>query len=210
MRKTSRFIVVLLAILPWLNVHAFEFHTNTLPSVLADMEKTFKSEATGDVDSLAKFKKPYRIKKDVDIAQLNALISSGSVSLYSMPIVSTPVFYRSDISTIFGGGEATGGLLLDDYGQVDPLEFVAFRGTVMKVVSVLKDKDHLVYQITTPAYPYPTESGYFVDSRMVQLFIAPYGKLDEAYAKDRSHLALPKEDQILEKMKSLSGAMYVW
>ncbi|MBN2442290.1 MAG: hypothetical protein JXJ04_13130 [Spirochaetales bacterium] len=112
----------------------------------------------------------------------------------------TPVFYTSDFNSIFGGSDGVS-LKFDEYGEIDELEFIAFPGTLFTIEDVIYNDQTCIYKVTTQDYPYPSEKGYFIDSRFVTL-----SNLKE----DERIKALPPEKQILTNLKNAEGAIYTW
>ncbi len=114
-------------------------------------------------------------------------------------ISDTPVFYTSAIDSIFWGITGTE-LLLDEYGQIDPLEFVAFSGTVFSVKKTIPHGSYSIYQVTTDAYPYTNKTGYFIDSRFTKA-TSLTGSLKRTF---------PSRTEIIWNLKNMVGLPYIW
>lgn len=113
--------------------------------------------------------------------------------------VATPVLYTPDFPGVFGGRDGNT-LKLDDYGQVDELEFVALPGTLFSLSHPLLVGGRVVYRVTTADYPYPTEKGYYIDSRFVRT-------VDNAADRVAS---LPAQADIIAALQATVGLPYVW
>lgn len=137
------------------------------------------------------------------IDDMNTKIRAGKISLQARAIGPTPVLYTGSFSEVFGGVSGTG-LLLDEYHQIDPVEFVALSGTVFHIVGVLSDNEQLIYQVTSSEYPYETDRGYYIDARFVDTYWVPLGELG---AREKS---LPSREAILEHLHSSLGLPYIW
>lgn len=146
---------------------------------------------------------------------LNRILANRRIALVIKPRFPTPVFYQHDISAVFGGGTATGGLLLDEYSQVDPLEFVALPSDMLVIDKVVLDGENPVAQVRTRKYT-ATEGkeGLFVDLRMAPVYQVGYGfvQLEEDLAifKKVEAIRFPEKSQLIAQLESLEGIPYVW
>lgn len=146
---------------------------------------------------------PFPIPKAEEIADLDANLRAGKVTLQARANGPTPIFYTGGLRNIFGGTTGTE-LLLDEYHQVDPLETVALSGATFHIVGVSLDHEHVIYQVTTPDYPYATEKGYYIDARFVDAFWMPLAVLPH---RERQ---LPAKETILANLRSFLGLPYIW
>lgn len=112
------------------------------------------------------------------------------VALVPTPVLNTPAFSAS-----FSHGR------LDPCRGERPIEFVALPGTLFTVQGVSDDHGVTIYRITTNDYPYPSKTGYFVDSRFVR---AAGNSTPERVA------TLPGLAEIQEGLLASLGKTYVW
>lgn len=154
-------------------------------------------------DDVAGINTPFPIPKADEVTSLDADIRAGNITLQARANGPTPIFYTGGLSNIFGGATGTG-LLLDEYHQVDPLETVALSGATFHIVGVSLDHEHIIYQVTTPDYPYATEKGYYIDARFVDVFWMPLAILPH---RERQ---LPSQETILANLRNSHGLPYIW
>ncbi|GFO61635.1 hypothetical protein GMST_39600 [Geomonas silvestris] len=109
--------------------------------------------------------------------------------------VPTPVLNTLAFSASFSHGR------LDPCRGDRPIEFVALPGTLFTVQGVSHDHGVTIYRVTTKDYPYPSKTGYFVDSRFVR---AADSSTPERAAK------LPGRAEIQEGLLASLGKTYVW
>ncbi len=119
---------------------------------------------------------------------------------YAVASLPTPVFHTPHMKGIFGGDDGNT-LRLDACGQIREMEFIAFPGTVFRIESAVAGEDPAVYRVTTEEYPYPTDRGYFIDSRFVTTSY-------EKPAERTPHL--PSGKVIVENLLAARGCRYVW
>ena len=128
------------------------------------------------------------------------LATADTIPAYALAILPTPVFHTPDITAIFGG-KSSNALRLDSCGQIRELEFIAYPGTVFRVESATVRDGSIIYRVNTDEYPYPTDKGYFIDSRFVKTV-------------DRKPAArlrrLPPRETVLENLVAARGTAYVW
>lgn len=130
------------------------------------------------------------------------LIPKGGAAAEKVPprhvaaISATPVLNTPDFKKIFSGE-----IKLDPCRGVRPVEFVALKGTLFTVSEALEKDGVTVYRVTTNDYPYPGETGLFVDARFVEKV---KGALQE---RPR---ALPGMAEIQRRLLSAVGRPYVW
>lgn len=154
-------------------------------------------------DSIEHTQVIFPLPKAEDVISLNANILSRKVTLQARANTATPIFYTGGLSHIFGGESGTG-LLLDEYNQIDPLETIVLSGAVFRIVGVSLDKGNIIYQVTTPDYPYTTEAGHFIDARFVDTFWMPLTNLESIKR------TMPSQETILSKLRDSLGLPYIW
>lgn len=115
-------------------------------------------------------------------------------------VLPTPVLNTADFAGVFGG-QAGGSLRQDACHQVRELEFIALPGTPFRIEETIRQGPQIIYRISTPDYPYPTQRGYFVDSRFVKASKTP------PPARPRT---LPTREQVIERLLAAQGSPYVW
>ncbi len=178
---------------------------NKIESKLQAFEKQGKkSPLVSEIRSvLREIQLPFALPKVSEVNGLNTAIQSRKITLQARAHTATPVFYTGSLSSIFGGKTGTG-LLLDEYNQIDPLETIALSGTTFHIVGVSLDKGNIIYRVTSPDYPYPTEKGYYIDARFVDTFWMPVGTLVPREKK------MPEKETILKRLRDSVGLRYVW
>ena len=97
----------------------------------------------------------------------NSRLTEKDSVKYAIATLPTPVLHTSDFRGIFGGEDGET-LRLDEDKQIEELEFIAFPKTVFKIEKVIEGNEKKIYKVTTKDYPYPTDEGYFIDSRFVK------------------------------------------
>lgn len=121
-------------------------------------------------------------------------------NLFAVARTNTPVLYTSDFDAVFGGSDGVS-LKFDDYGEIDELEFIALPGTAFTVHKVIEGKAGKIYQVTTNDYNYPTEKGYYVDGRFIDL--------QDTMPAERKR-DLPEKEAVIAELKKANGAIYTW
>ena len=119
---------------------------------------------------------------------------------YAIAVLPTPVMNTPDIAGVFGGPDGKT-LVIDTCGQIRALEFVALPQTPFRIEETIKRGNEIVYRVTTDDYPYPTTSGYFIDSRFVMT--TPV----EPPARPR---VLPPLATVIANLLAAQGSVYVW
>lgn len=112
-----------------------------------------------------------------------------------VPVLNTP-----DFRAVFGGNDGRT-LDLDRCGQIRAIEFIALPGTTFSIDEIITDFGFPVYRVTTPDYPYPSASGYYIDSRMVQTT----AKMPPPRTR-----SLPSPAKIISRLESAAGTPYQW
>lgn len=117
----------------------------------------------------------------------------AATARYAVAVEATPVLNRADFPAALS--------TRDSCGQIRAVEFVALPGTVFTLDGEQKNGDLTVYRVTSGDYPYPTKTGYYVDSR--------YLRLATDKPAERAP-TLPPRDTIIFRMKQRLGSGYVW
>ncbi|HLO26230.1 MAG TPA: peptidoglycan endopeptidase [Geobacteraceae bacterium] len=135
------------------------------------------------------------------------LLLSGSASFsaeaaprYAVAILPTPVLNIPDFAGVFGGPDGKT-LRVDSCGQFRALEFVALPATPFQIEGTIRSGDNVIYRVTTDDYPYPTRTGYFIDSRFVK------ATPDQPPPRPRT---LPPLATVLANLLAAQGSTYVW
>jgi hypothetical protein len=134
------------------------------------------------------------------MAMASSMSAASLPSLYAVAVLPSPVLNTPDFASVFGARDGKS-LRLDRSGLVREVEFVALPGTVFNIEEILKYGDHAVYRVTTGEYPYPSKTGYFVDSRFVRTSEIPPSPQSKF---------LPKKRKVIERLLSAKGSRYVW
>ena len=126
--------------------------------------------------------------------------SAVAAQLYAVAHLPTPVFNIPDFARLFGGQNGAT-LITDNCGQLRQLEFVALPGTVFHVTDTVPGGATPVYRVTTTDYPYPSTSGFYIDSRFVTV--------TDTRPPDRPRL-LPPRQTVMDRLLAAQGSIYVW
>jgi cell wall-associated NlpC family hydrolase len=126
--------------------------------------------------------------------------AGSKTPLYAVALIPTPVMNRAAFAAVFGGGDGKT-LLLDSSGLLREVEFVALPGTPFRIKERLKRGGQTIYRVTTADYPYPTETGYFIDSRFVTT-------AKTAPPPRSKHL--PSREKVIDNLLAARGSRYVW
>lgn len=118
-----------------------------------------------------------------------------AVALGPVPVLNTP-----DFRSVFGGNDGRT-LALDPCGQPRALEFIALPGTAFRIEAVIRVFPFPVYRVTSDEYPYPSTTGYYVDSRMVRTADSP---------PPQRIRSLPDQKTIVSRLVSAVGTHYLW
>jgi len=125
--------------------------------------------------------------------------ASGSPR-YAVATSSTPVLNTPNFRSIFGGKDGKT-LATDSCGQIRAMEFIALPGTPFRIEAVLDGPEYPVYRVMTDDYPYPSRTGYYIDSRFIGTSKTP------VQPRPRK---LPSRNTILARLSSAEGTAYVW
>lgn len=119
---------------------------------------------------------------------------------YAVALRACPVLNTADFAGVFGCRDGKT-LRTDPQGQLRALEFVALPGTVFIVREARRRGGATIYRVTTDAYPYPSTTGYFIDSRFVRPATAP---------PPARQARLPGMAEIVDRLLAAQGCRYVW
>ena len=120
--------------------------------------------------------------------------------LYAIAFLPTPVLNTPDFSFVFGNKNGNT-LHLDDAGLMREVEFIALPETIFAIEKTINQGPITLYKITTVDYPYPTNKGYFIDSRFVQT-------TDQILPRQLK--TLPDQQVIINRLLSAEGSRYIW
>ncbi len=142
------------------------------------------------------------IKTAVALSLLFSLYASAYAAepLFAVAVTATPVLNTSDFKAVFGGIDGNS-LQKDNCGQLRALEFIALPGTLFTIEAELKNRAGSIFKVTSADYPYPSKSGYYIDSRSVRI---EKTKPAERVAE------LPTINAIIATLKKRVGSRYVW
>jgi len=119
---------------------------------------------------------------------------------YAVAIGPVPVLNTPDFRSVFGGNDGKT-MALDQCDQPRALEFIALPGTAFQIEDIIRNFPFPIYRVTSDEYPYPSTTGYYVDSRMV--------RTTGSRPKPRP-CSLPKPTTILTRLTSAVGTRYLW
>ncbi len=132
---------------------------------------------------------------------LNNALSWGMIQLYAHSRWLVPFFCLADFPRYYGSG-TDGSLVLDDWNQVDPLEYVALPDTAMRVRQILSYSGITLLDVTTTEYPYDSDPHY-IDARMVQV-------IGSDIAIPERKIKIPSPYTIQRRMRKQVGLPYIW
>lgn len=119
---------------------------------------------------------------------------------YAVALLPTPVLNTPDFAAVFGGEDGRT-LRADSCGQIRAMEFVALPGTPFRIDQAINNGSNVIYRVVTADYPYPTTTGYFIDSRFVRTTDTP------PPPRPRQ---LPPGQKIIARLLAARGSKYVW
>lgn len=126
-------------------------------------------------------------------------VAQSAQDQFAIALVSTPVFYSSDLPGIFGG-ESGLQLKLDNYEQIDEVEFVALKGSVFDILETRKVDGRTLYRVETTEYS-AGEKELWIDAGFVRTTRNPPAEWPRQ---------LPDPAEIARRMVGQVGASYVW
>lgn len=121
---------------------------------------------------------------------------------YAVAVLPTPVLNTPDFNSVFGGSDGRT-LKLTAKNLIEEVEFIALPHTVFIIEEEIIKGSREILKVSTEDYPYPTQKGYYIDSRFVE---KKYEKPQERQRK------LPDKNTIIKRLLSPQqlGAIYVW
>jgi len=119
---------------------------------------------------------------------------------YAVAVLPTPVLKTPDFCSVFGGKDGKT-LKLTQKNIVEEAEFIALPHTVFTIEKTIRKDTYEILKVKTEDYPYPTQGGYYIDSRFVEK------KTEKPRERVRT---LPDKNAIINKLVSAEGAIYVW
>lgn len=119
---------------------------------------------------------------------------------YAVAVLPTPVLKTPDFCSVFGGKDGKT-LKLTQKNIVEEVEFIALPHTVFTIEKTIRKDTYDILKVKTEDYPYPTQRGYYIDSRFVEK------KTEKPHERART---LPDKNAIINKLVSAEGAIYVW
>ncbi|HEX2788715.1 MAG TPA: peptidoglycan endopeptidase [Ignavibacteria bacterium] len=122
----------------------------------------------------------------------------ASAQQYAVAKIFTPVLNTPDFESVFGGNKGNR-VKLDNKGLIREMEFIAFPNTVFNILEVIPKNGYDMYRVTTDDYQY--KGDFYIDSRFVTLI--------DTKIQDREQLR-PKNEIILENLKTMDGYPYMW
>jgi cell wall-associated NlpC family hydrolase len=134
------------------------------------------------------------------LSGISAFTGGCSAPRHAVADRPVPVLNTPDFRSVFGGVDGKT-LALDQCGQILALEFIALPGTAFQIEESITTFPFPVYRVTSSDYPYPSESGYFVDSRMVRTTHSPPAPRKRT---------LPDPEMIIARLASAVGTPYQW
>ena len=134
------------------------------------------------------------------LSGIAAFTGGCSPPRYAVADRPVPVLNTPDFRSVFGGVDGRT-LALDQCGQIRALEFIALPGTAFQIEDSITTFPFPVYRVTSSDYPYPSESGYYVDSRMVRTTYSPPAPRKRT---------LPDPETIIARLASAVGTPYQW
>lgn len=183
-----------------------------LKKIYINLEDRFDSQSPSDKrSSVENLLKNYEYESWIVLSQsintrnietINQFLSENKISIYAESISYTPVMYTGSFSSVFWWHSWS--LLLDEYDQIDPLEFEGFPRTIFQVEKFLFDNKNLILKVTSPDFAYIPDTWHYIDARFVKMTWNPI-------ARPRSRtIVLPTEEQMIQKLRSQVDKEYVW
>jgi len=138
-------------------------------------------------------------KKEID----SSLISDHRLPTgkYAVSIFDTPVLNSPEFDRIYGGKNGRS-LEFSKSGLVKELEYVAFPGSVFKIIDEYKKDNHSIYKVISDEYDIVLNgTELFIDSRFVEL---------EDKKPEKKLISKPSKEQIYNYFERSKNADYVW
>jgi cell wall-associated NlpC family hydrolase len=134
------------------------------------------------------------------LAMATPLLALVIPPLYAVATLPAPVLNTADFESVFGGVDGKT-LNLDPSGLIREVEFVALPGTVFRIEESLKRGGQTIHRVTTDDYPYPSNNGYYIDSRFVQVSVT---------IPSPRPRPLPSKQKVIDNLLAAEGSSYVW
>ncbi len=128
-------------------------------------------------------------------------LNAESAKQYGVAKEATPVFNVSDLKPLFAIDADRRSKLSDDCYHMKELEFIALPKTTFIIEETTIINGITVDKVTIPEYPYPGDTGYYVDDRFVKHL--------KTEPKPRA-IDLPSKQDIMNKMLAVQGERYTW
>jgi cell wall-associated NlpC family hydrolase len=119
---------------------------------------------------------------------------------YAVARLPTPVLNTFEFAAVFGGPDGRT-LASDRCGQLRALEFIALPHTPFRIEETIRRGARTTYRVTTDDYPYPSRTGYYIDSRFVTT--------TPVKPPPRPH-RLPPRTTVIANLLAAQGSRYVW
>lgn len=121
--------------------------------------------------------------------------------LFAVSIFDTPVLNSPDFDRIYGGKDGKS-LAFNKNGLVKELEYVAFPGSVFKIIDEYKKADHSIYKVSSDDYDIVLNgTELFIDSRFVEL---------KNTKPERKIIPKPSKEQVYKYFDNCKNVDYVW
>lgn len=138
--------------------------------------------------------------KDQQFIEKKIIVDTVRI-LYAVSKFPTPVLNVPDFDSVYGGRDGKT-LKKSSSGLIKELEYVAYVGSVFKIIKSINRGSYNIYEVNSKEYDIK-ELGInlFIDSRFVDTTsVKPVDRI----------LLLPTKDSILKFMDENVGALYVW
>ncbi len=137
-----------------------------------------------------------KLERNSDTVNIDKEKGEYAVALYDTPILNTP-----DFKKVYGGSDGKT-LSLSKNGLIKELEYVAFPGTVFKILEEYNFDRYSIFKVATDEYQIILGgTNLYIDSRFVRRQIAmPDGKT----------VIMPTKKEIYAYLDSSLGSAYVW
>ena len=201
LQMNKKIIVIWLSVMMFSSTFASQKFTEQENTSIDQTIKQSIQSGTATQD-LAKLKKQISILSEISVG-LSYSIKTGAIG-YAVAKYPTPVLHyplgKPFLDKSFGADPYTG-LNLDDYQQIDELDFVALSGTVFSILDKVQTGWYTFYQVRTREFAVPSaDQWYYIDSRFVDI--------KQSKPAERK-VRLPSLSKIYQNLLSASGTVYV-
>lgn len=144
--------------------------------------------------------------KDNELHQTNDSVlektdNVDNTGLYAVALYDTPILNTPDFEKVYGGADGKT-LSFNKNGLIKELEYVAFPGTVFKILEEYKTGDHSIFKVATDNYQIILGgSSIYVDSRFVKV---------QKEKPEGQVIKVPSRKEIYKFLDSSLGTAYVW